>query len=433
MTSCEIRDPIYGFIPVNEWERTIIDHPIFQRLRRIKQLALTDLVYPGANHTRFEHSLGVMHFASLMYDAIVSKKENQKLLSERMSYAEAGLSTDRQLVRLAALLHDIGHAPFSHAAEDAMPINKSTNKKYKHEDYSKQIIEGPLKEIIENHDINKSNYHIKAEEVAALIEGNGTVLGPRIFWKVIISSQLDADRGDYLLRDSHHLGVKYGVYDYQRLLNTLSLGIDPESDDTVLGVSEAGIQTAEALVIARYLMFTQVYFHKTRRAFDYHLRRAIKTVLKGKSLPSPKNIKEFLELDEYDIIRKIKANNQNEECLSIINRNPLREAYSTSDTPSVDEVRFKNKILKRLEKEGIWKFEDPLSDHWYKFNTKTENKEIMIIKKFNHIKPLSEYSNVVKNMGEIKKIRIFVKLPDRGRAKKIVEEFSNKRKKAHGN
>lgn len=210
----ELRDAIYGFISFNDWEKQIINHSAFQRLRRIKQLAFTDMVYPGANHTRFEHSVGVMHLATLMYEAIIADDENRKLLAEYMSYADAGLKRDKQLIRLAALLHDIGHAPFSHASEDVMPLNDKTKKPYKHEDYSSAIITGPLRTVIEDHQINKSNYKISADEVAALLEGNVSILEGKLFWKVIISSQLDADRGDYLIRDSHHIGVKYGIYDY---------------------------------------------------------------------------------------------------------------------------------------------------------------------------------------------------------------------------
>ena len=149
----EIRDPLYGFIHVNPWELDIINSPAFQRLRRIRQLGLTDMVYPSANHTRFEHSLGVMHLATQFYDKIIEK--NHGLLEEN-GYTTTGLNIDRQLVRLAALLHDIGHGPFSHGSEDLFPI-KSGKKHYRHEDYSSVIIRDMLGETIENHEINKQN------------------------------------------------------------------------------------------------------------------------------------------------------------------------------------------------------------------------------------------------------------------------------------
>ncbi|MEM3594830.1 MAG: HD domain-containing protein, partial [Candidatus Jordarchaeaceae archaeon] len=145
----EIRDPIHGFIELNEWERDIINHPIFQRLRRIRQLGLTDFVYPGATHTRFEHSLGVMHVATKIFDQIV--KHRRDFLKKELSFTEGGLERDRVLVRLSSLLHDIGHPPFSHATEDLMNRNPETNKAYKHENYSAAAVIFLMQDVIEYH------------------------------------------------------------------------------------------------------------------------------------------------------------------------------------------------------------------------------------------------------------------------------------------
>ncbi len=414
MKNYEIRDPVYGFITFNDWEKEIINHVAFQRLRRIRQLALTDMVYPGAEHTRFEHSLGVMHLTTLMYDAIINNDTNKKILEERLSYNDAGLKKDRQLIRLAALLHDVGHAPFSHASEEIMPVNEQTGKPFKHENYTTAIIKGPLKDAIENHQINTTNYNILAEEVAALIEGNAAILGKRIFWKVLISSQLDADRGDYLLRDSHHIGVKYGIYDHARLLNTLALGIEPESEEVVLGVGKDGWHIAESIVIARYQMFTQVYFHKTRRAFDYHLKEAMKTVLRGGKLPAPEELEDFMKLDDIALWTLFKENNTNFNCGSILSRDHIRKIHSTSETPTKKDERKAEKNKEKLSKKGIWFYEDKAENLWYKFNVDDkENKEIMIINDDGKAYPLSKDSSIVKNMGAVKQIRIYVKSGDR--------------------
>ncbi len=414
MKNYEIRDPVYGFITFNDWEKEIIKQDAFQRLRRIRQLALTDMVYPGATHTRFEHSLGVMHLTTLMYDAIINNDTNKKILEERLSYNDAGLKKDRQLIRLAALLHDVGHAPFSHASEEIMPVNEQTGKPFKHENYTTAIIKGPLKDAIENHQINTTNYNILAEEVAALIEGNAAILGKRIFWKVLISSQLDADRGDYLLRDSHHIGVKYGIYDHARLLNTLALGIEPESEEVVLGVGKDGWHIAESIVIARYQMFTQVYFHKTRRAFDYHLKEAMKTVLMGGKLPAPEELEDFMKLDDIALWTLFKENNTNFNCGSILSRDHIRKIHSTSETPTNKDERKAEKNKEKLSKKGIWFYEDKAENLWYKFNVDDkENKEIMIINDDGKAYPLSKDSSIVKNMGAVKQIRIYVKSGDR--------------------
>lgn len=422
MKNYEIRDPVYGFINFNEWEKEIINHTAFQRLRRIRQLALTDMVYPGAMHTRFEHSLGVMHLATLMYDAIVNNDVNKRILEERLSYNEAGLKKDRQLIRLAALLHDLGHAPFSHASEEIMPINNQTGKPFRHENYTTAIIKGILKKVIENHQINKTNYNISAEEVAALIEGNAAILGKKIFWKVIISSQLDADRGDYLLRDSHHIGVKYGIYDHARLLNTLVLGIEPESNEVVLGVNKDGWHVAESIVIARYQMFTQVYFHKTRRAFDYHLKEAMKKVLSGGKLPPPEDHESFMKLDDNVLWALFEEDNTDFNCKSILSRDHIRVICFTSETPTEKEEKETEKNKEKLEKKGIWFHQDKAEGLWYKLNVDDkENKEIMIINDDGKAHPLSNDSSIIKNMEEVKQIRIYVKSGDREKAEEVLK------------
>ncbi|RZN41053.1 MAG: HD domain-containing protein [Methanophagales archaeon ANME-1-THS] len=265
-----------------------------------------DMVYPSAVYSRFEHSLGVMHLATLMYDSLILKEENVSILKSKLSYNDSGLKRDKQLVRIAALLHDVGHTPLSHSGEEFMPENKTTGKKYGHEDYTAKIIRENLREVIENHRENRTNYNISAEEVASLIEGNEKVLGEKIFWKSLISSQLDADRGDYLLRDSHHIGVKYGIYDKDRLINTIKLAIEPEEEKPILAVDYGGWHVAEELILARYLIFAQVYFHKTRRAYDYHLGRVFESLLPNGMFPEA--VDDFLEWDDWKIFQLIKAN-----------------------------------------------------------------------------------------------------------------------------
>ncbi|HOT06260.1 MAG: deoxyguanosinetriphosphate triphosphohydrolase-like protein [Methanosaeta sp. PtaB.Bin039] len=422
MKQYEIRDPVYGFVSFNDWEKNIIGHPVFQRLRRIKQLALTEMVYPGAVHTRFEHSLGVMHLATKMYDSIIEK--DRGLLKDRLSYNQAGLKKDRQLIRLAALLHDVGHAPFSHTSEEIMPVNAKRGKPFKHEDYTISIIKNILKNIIEDHPINRTNYRIEAEEVAALIEGNPEVLGERLFWKVLISSQLDADRGDYLLRDSYHTGVKYGIYDHSRLINTLALGIEPESGEVVLGVDRDGWHVAEAVVIARYQLFTQVYFHKTRRAFDYHLKSAMGHILNGGKFPGPDltSLEQFIGLDDYALWNRFRGKSDDPDCSAIMSRSHIREVYSTPEVPNQEDEAELQAKKRSLENAGIEYYEDRSEKLWYNLNnSKNGDKEIMIVSRRERSpRPLSYYSNIVKNIGDVKQIRIYVKPGDRLRAEEVL-------------
>ena len=261
--SYEFRCPVHGFIEVSDWERSVIDQPAFQRLRRIRQLGWTDYVYPGGTHTRFEHSLGVMHVATRMYDAI--SKRSESLLQSRLAYDDVGRKRDRQLIRFAALLHDVGHGPFSHASEELLPIRPATNKKYSHEQYSAEIVRHRLQRAIEEHPTNE-NMSLSADDIASMIDG--TSLNRRVlFWRELIEGQMDADRMDYLLRDSHHLGVQYGRFDLDRLVATVMAvemrREDPEGSDCRLAVEEGGWHAAVGLILARYFMFTQVYFHRT--------------------------------------------------------------------------------------------------------------------------------------------------------------------------
>ena len=209
----EIRDVVYGFIQLDQQEWDIVNHPVFQRLRRIKQLSLTDMVYPGAVHTRLEHSIGVMQMASDIYDSIISKKRARALLLDCYSLNETGIERYRKIIRLAALLHDIGHAPFSHAGEGLMP-RKDTDghERYVHEEYSIAIIKKYFRDLIEKHKLN-ANHAITVEEVTALLGDpvKCSFKGIILLFKGIISGQLDADRADYLLRDSIHTGVSYGL------------------------------------------------------------------------------------------------------------------------------------------------------------------------------------------------------------------------------
>lgn len=153
MEDRRVRDPIHGFIHFNSWEKQIIDSEVFQRLRRIKQLAWTDMVYPGASHNRFEHSLGVMQVTTRAFDLIVN--DNKEYLKSALQFSDGGLDRDRTVLRLASLLHDVGHPPFSHAGEGVMPF-MDKDKRYKHEHYSAAIIRHLMQNVIEDHPFNVS-------------------------------------------------------------------------------------------------------------------------------------------------------------------------------------------------------------------------------------------------------------------------------------
>jgi hypothetical protein len=256
-----IRDPVHGFITVEGRELDVLDTPLMQRLRRIHQLAMARLVYPGALHTRFDHTLGVLHVAALL-----CKQLNVD-------------SHHTRLIRLGALLHDIGHGPFSHVSESILTqisgdaLEKKAGKKDKiHELITHQI-------ILENPDLNHGLSSKDREEVVKLLRDG---LDQRLY-RDIISGPLDADKQDYLLRDSYFCGVSYGVYDIHQLHKTLIKATD--RDDEVMVVSKAGLHSLEQFVLAKYYLTTQVYRHKVRLTTDNMLVRCMMLGVEQDKLP----------------------------------------------------------------------------------------------------------------------------------------------------
>jgi len=274
----EIRDPIHGFVQRSELEESIIDTSVFQRLRGVKQLALANFVYPGALHTRFDHSVGVMHVAGRL---------SRQLIAGDQDY----IRDTTRLVRLAALLHDIGHGPFSHVSEDVLDRYYDSTKvaprsKEKiHEHLTCTIIEN-------NQEISRYLSQIEKEKIVGLLLGT---TGEPIL-RGIISGPLDADKQDYLLRDSYFCGVKYGVFDWERLIGTLQ--VYRGTHEELLAANFGGIYAIEQFVLAKYHMSTQVYRHKIRLISDAMIVRALEL---------------GIEIDELDFLQKLYAYDGSEE------------------------------------------------------------------------------------------------------------------------
>lgn len=287
------RDPIHGLIKVYPWEKRLIDSPEFQRLKRIHQLSMTNLVYHGAEHTRFGHSIGVMHVAGRIMDHL----RNVEPLS---SLTEDEFLQKKAMVRMAGLLHDLGHGCYSHIGEGNRiypdlidPLNGESASG--HEAYTRCIIKERMSGII-NEAWNDSEHHMVPHILMILNQSSDD---PRFrFFDDIISGQLDCDKMDYLLRDSHYCGVEYGTYDLDKLIDSLT--VVSIHDNMVLAIRQNGIQTVEGFVLARYWMFIQVYFHKYRRLFDYYLSSFIKELFLleyEKSGQYPKNLEDYQRLN----------------------------------------------------------------------------------------------------------------------------------------
>ncbi len=419
----EFRCPVHGFVTLTDWERDIIDQPAYQRLRRIRQLGWTDQVYSGAMHTRFEHSLGVMHVATSMYDAIVNS--SRAILETEMTFDEAGLKRDRILVRLTALLHDLGHSPFSHAGEELFPLQSEENgRRYKHEDYSAAIIREKLRDVIENHPLN-DNYKIKANDIANLLEGS-TESGRSLVWRDIITGQMDADRIDYLLRDSLHVGVEYGRFDWRRLMDCLTLVRPNEDESCRLGVTEGGLHAVESLVLARYLMFTQVYFHKTRVAYDHHLQYALAEMLSNKQFPKPDgtDLDEFVKWDDWRVLGNLANGGGGEHGQRLCERNHFREIYHTPETPDSKALTHFEKICEKLGEKV--KAIVPAEKSWYKVDEtdipiRSDNAARQIV-------PLSKLSSVITGLKPIRKRMVYCSPDDKDEALELVRKMEGKRR-----
>lgn len=268
----EITDPVHKCIQITELERELIDTPVFQRLRRIKQLAGAHLVYPSAQHSRFEHSLGAMHVAGLAGDRLFSLNELD----------------DHDLVRqlrVASLLHDIGHGPFSHLSEEVMILRSNKG----HEQIGKEIIRRTeISDILSNHGFSP-------KQISDLSTGQSNSK----FMNEIIAGSLSSDLMDYLPRDSLFTGAEYGRIDYNRIINSFTI-----TDGSSIALQRSSLYSFESMLISRYEMFKAVYFHKTVRAAEVMLLHSILLAFDSIDFLT-RNVQTFLALTDDTIIAKL--------------------------------------------------------------------------------------------------------------------------------
>ena len=306
-----IRDSVYGDISLNKFEERIMDMPQFQRLRRIKQLGLISLIYPGATHTRFEHSVGTMNLGSKLS-------------------TELGLSDDDiELIRASALLHDIGHGPFSHVSEGVLSVP--------HEELTKYVVtETSMRDLLEEKfDVN---------EIVDIVNGKG-YLGP------IVSGELDVDRMDYLLRDSHNTGVAYGIIDYERIISNLKL-----EDGLILDIK--GVQAAEGALVSRYFMYPSVYQHHTTRIVNSMFRRALKKVIDEDII----NENDIYKYDDAEIIGVFR-HCEDEFVNDIMTRLDNRRIMKRVKTIRLDNFKYPEKMYK-IEQSALRKAEEEIAEDY---------------------------------------------------------------------
>lgn len=379
-----INDPVYGFVTIpNAFLFDLIEHPFFQRLRRIKQLGLTNLVYPGARHTRFQHALGALHLMTLAIDVLRSKGHS---ITEN----------EAQGVYIAILLHDIGHGPFSHTLENCIVPSLS------HEDIS-------------NIFISELNKQFDNQLSLAIDIFNNTY--PKHFLHQLVSSQLDMDRLDYLKRDSFYTGVSEGSISTDRIIKMLNVFNDE------LVVESKGIYSIENFIISRRLMYWQVYLHKTSVSADNLL---IKILKRAKELAETgvelfatpplhfflynvcsktdfksnhKLLQTFAELDDTDIIVSIKTwTKHNDFILSTLSQNLINRKLPAIE---LQNEPFDSEHIKALKLNAKTKLNiDPEIMDYFVYTDKIANNiynpqldRINILFKNNEIKDIAEASD----------------------------------------
>lgn len=340
-----LRDPIHGFIHLSPAELKLVESPPFRRLRNVKQLALTYLVYPGAMHSRFEHSLGVMELATKAFDALRSRFEVE--LKQNFTKLDMSVDQARTLLRVTALLHDIGHLPFSHGGEQILPKKADSKKRTTHEDVSIAVIRSAAVSEI----LRREYYQDVVEHISLLLDEDTHAPAELLILKKLISGQFDADKMDYLSRDSLHCGVGYGNFDYLRLLETMRVK-EAQEGGLELSIERGGVHSLEAMVLARYWMFTQVYFHKTRRIFDLYLTEYLRAWYSGQY----DDLLGVLNHDDLSLTAEMVHDDRSTDAAPerkkwarrILTREHHRVVFETTDDARPDDERVALKVEKAL-------------------------------------------------------------------------------------
>lgn len=351
----EIRDPIHGAITVDHPESMVIEHPFVQRLRGIRQLGFSHLPFPGATHTRFNHSLGVMHVAGRAFDTCFRDKPFSTREAKR---------NFRHCLRLAALCHDVGHAPFSHAAEFAMPslraldvrcydpekVAHRLDQRATHEDYTIAILtQSSLADTIREH------FGFAPEHVARLVSHEVAVnddffvhqgFDLRYLLAQIISSDMDADRLDYLVRDSYFTGASYGQTDVDWLVSNMARHVD-EDGRVSLALDRRALFAFDDFMISRFHMFVMVYFHQKSVAYEEMLKLYMRSPTCAYALPA--ELERYRLTDDAELLAHLRGS-ENEWARRIVAFDPLKVVFQVQGADADLHLQDRKN---RLEAAGV--------------------------------------------------------------------------------
>ena len=338
-----IRDPIHGLIEFSEREKRLIDTPAFQRLRRVRQLAMAFLVYPGAVHTRFDHSIGVMHIAGRICNELKKVRRNKVT------------KADIEKIRFAALLHDIGHGPFSHTSENILTSANNTDKNDRDGNTDIKQVRKKIHEKI-TVDIIQTDQDIKCV-LDSDDERNFVVklIKDKDMWdwrRNVISSDLDADKMDYLLRDAYFAGVKYGQYDLEQIIESCRIH-KTEKDTTNLVMSSSGIYAIEQLLLARYHMTQQVYQHRVSLIADQMIIRGIALAIREGNTEIEK-LYQYDENNKENFIQRY-LNYHDEKLIDILRNCKEKKASE------IFNRLYHRKLFKRVAELSLKDVKDPVT------------------------------------------------------------------------
>jgi uncharacterized protein len=402
----EITDPIHRYIRFSETEREIVDTVIFQRLRGIRQLAGAHLVYPSAQHSRFEHSIGTMHIAGYAGETLFSK-------------GYFGDEDKVQQLRLAALLHDIGHGPFSHLFEEVLMEKQNMN----HEDMGRQIIsQSEISDILGKHGYNSS-------DICELSFGQSNIQ----FFNEIISGALSADMMDYLPRDGLFTGVEYGKIDYHRLISSFEVTTDGH-----LAINKSALYSLESMLISRYEMYKAVYFHKTVRSAEVMLLRSIMLADEQLNL-TDKTLNKYLSLTDEITLERIRLlGNDNKSAVRLAqdykSRKLLKCVYERFlhshdnlnrklHAKALFELESRISEIAQLKKENTVFVDASSASSIPRTPTKEEISSILLIEKEHEYEtPVSEIPLIASIAGTLDMLRVYTTAENRD----TVEECTNK-------
>ena len=403
----EVRDPVHGSIHIDKEIIPVIKHNFFQRLRYIKQLGFSEFVFPGATHTRFIHSIGVMHVGSLAFGTLFKDQINNPEI-QRL----------QKTFMLGCLLHDIGHAPLSHSTETVMPPLSHLNippeflskgevltRQATHEDYTiKSIADSSFTEAFV---LVESKYGVERKFIADLIRGETSspeyfTVNNKNYFPVLhqlISSELDCDRMDYLLRDSYFCGVSYGNYDLDWILDNLQLC---EVDGSVyLGITERAVVTFDDFLLSRYHMFLMVYFHYRPVCLEQLLYKYFKTSPGEYKIPG--DIEKYQEHDDHHLL-KILRKSENKYAQAIVQNQIPQKVYESYTPQQLKTLKKAEKYLKSIDADYIRGSSSGRLSKYYTSETSSNKFPMLVSRK--------EFSSKVSFMNIDKATELFNKFSE---------------------